>query len=500
MTSAVGTGPFKQAVAGHLRQRLRRRTAEAGAHRGADHGEAARARSRVAAGSRASCASWSTASTSKTGKVRWEQEAHKGPPIGGRHRKNTYASETPATDGERIYALFGNIGLFCFAMDGKPLWSHKIDPQPRYLDFGTAASPVVHEGRVYIQDDNEKSSFLAALDAKTGAVIWKTPRTGARPDPVRLVLAVRLGERRGAPRSSRIGPQLAVSYDLDGKELWRLKGADAGEPDAHRRGRPAVYRHRLAGGIQPSAVRDQAGRERRHLAGAGRDLERVRRVVPAARVRLHLVAAGLRRPRLRRQRHRRPAGVRGEDRQGTLQGARRRRRQHLLGVAVGLRRQGVLPQRGRGHLRHQAGRHLRGDREEQPRRDGARQSRGHARRAVHPHADASSTASASRGIGGRGSGSDFQISKFPDFRIRHATLVPPCAAPVTFLRCASIAVPSTPPTTVHTLWPIALGLLLLGRPASRSAGDLVARSRAPRLVRPLADRRHGGAVGDRRAP
>ena len=54
----------------------------------------------------------------KTGKVRWEQEAHKGLPIGGRHRKNTYASETPATDGERIYALFGNIGLFCLR-DGR---------------------------------------------------------------------------------------------------------------------------------------------------------------------------------------------------------------------------------------------------------------------------------------------------------------------------------------------------------------------------------------------
>src|SRR5829696_2281374 len=114
----------------------------------------------------------------KTGKVRWEREAHKGPPIGGRHRKNTYASETPATDGERIYALFGNIGLYAYAMDGTLLWTHKIDPQPRYLDFGTAASPVVHDGRVYILDDNEKSSFLAALDAKTGAVIWKTPRTG----------------------------------------------------------------------------------------------------------------------------------------------------------------------------------------------------------------------------------------------------------------------------------------------------------------------------------
>ena len=48
-----------------------------------------------------------------TGRVRWEPEAHKGAPFGGRHRKNTFASETPATDGERLYVYFGNVGLFC---------------------------------------------------------------------------------------------------------------------------------------------------------------------------------------------------------------------------------------------------------------------------------------------------------------------------------------------------------------------------------------------------
>ena len=165
----------------------------------------------------------------KTGKLRWEQQAHKGPPIGGRHRKNTYASETPATDGERIYALFGNIGLFCYSMDGKLLWTHAIDPQPRYLDFGTAASPVVHDGRVYVLDDNEKSSYLAALDAKTGAVIWKTPRK----------LEGRMQSGWSTPyiwttaqrtEIVAIGTGVTISYGLDGRELWRLKGATQANP------------------------------------------------------------------------------------------------------------------------------------------------------------------------------------------------------------------------------------------------------------------------------
>src|SRR5690606_35809004 len=81
-----------------------------------------------------------------TGKVKWHREAIKAIPGGGRHRKNTYASETPFTDGERLYVSFGqNVGLFVFTMDGKPLWQKRWPPRPIYLDFGTASSPIVHD-------------------------------------------------------------------------------------------------------------------------------------------------------------------------------------------------------------------------------------------------------------------------------------------------------------------------------------------------------------------
>ena len=89
---------------------------------------------------------------------------------------------TPFTDGERIYASFGqNVGLFVFTMDGAPLWKKQWPPQQIYLDFGTASSPVVHDGRVYLVHDSEQLSYIAALDAKTGAEVWKTarPATGA---------------------------------------------------------------------------------------------------------------------------------------------------------------------------------------------------------------------------------------------------------------------------------------------------------------------------------
>ena len=167
----------------------------------------------------------------KTGKVIWKQEAHRGLPFGGRHRKNTYASETPATDGERLYASFGgNVGVFCYTLDGTLLWKHSWPPQPIYLDFGTASSPVAHGGRVYQLHDNDGQSFLAALDAKTGQELWTVKRTD---------LASRLASGWATPfvwqSSARteivtIGRGFVISYDTDGRELWRLKGMTQATP------------------------------------------------------------------------------------------------------------------------------------------------------------------------------------------------------------------------------------------------------------------------------
>jgi outer membrane protein assembly factor BamB len=160
----------------------------------------------------------------KSGKVKWEREAIKTIPGGGRHRKNTFASETPFTDGERIYASFGqNVGLFVFSMDGTPLWNKRWPAQPIYLDFGTASSPVVHDGRVYLLHDSEQRSHVIALDAKTGEEVWRTERPAV-----------------GMPKSSWMTPFVwknalrteivttghgfVISYDLNGQELWRIGG------------------------------------------------------------------------------------------------------------------------------------------------------------------------------------------------------------------------------------------------------------------------------------
>ncbi len=116
----------------------------------------------------------------KSGKELWKHEAHKGEPKVPRHPKSGYAAETPTTDGKRLYVLFGDLGLYCYGLDGKPLWAHMIEPKKTFLDYGAAASPVVHDDQVFVLYDNQERSYLASFDAATGK---QRSRTSARKRP-----------------------------------------------------------------------------------------------------------------------------------------------------------------------------------------------------------------------------------------------------------------------------------------------------------------------------
>lgn len=154
-----------------------------------------------------------------TGKVLWERVAHKGEPRHPIHVKASYASETPVTDGQRVYAYFGNVGIFCFDRDGKPLWSRSWDVVPMRLGWGTGASPVLHGDRIYVINDNDKSSFLAALDKHTGKEIWKIAR-----DEKSNWATPFIWESGKRTEIVTVGSRKVRSYDLDGKLLWELGG------------------------------------------------------------------------------------------------------------------------------------------------------------------------------------------------------------------------------------------------------------------------------------
>lgn len=111
-----------------------------------------------------------------TGKPVWEKTAKEARPATPTHGSNTYATETPVSDGERVYAYFGMIGLFCFDLDGKDLWKKDLGAFSMQGGWGTASSPVLVGDKIVIQCDNEEKSFLTALDKKTGREVWKTDR------------------------------------------------------------------------------------------------------------------------------------------------------------------------------------------------------------------------------------------------------------------------------------------------------------------------------------
>jgi outer membrane protein assembly factor BamB len=112
-----------------------------------------------------------------TGEVIWKSTAFEGSPRKGINRNgSSYANETPVTDGKRIFAYFGNIGMFCFDMEGKLLWKKDLGAFQTLREWGTGSSPVVYQDMVYQQVDNEENSFIVALDAATGDEIWRESR------------------------------------------------------------------------------------------------------------------------------------------------------------------------------------------------------------------------------------------------------------------------------------------------------------------------------------
>lgn len=112
----------------------------------------------------------------ESGKELWKQVATEGSPRVKTHDGNGYAAETPVTDGKRVYAYFGMTGIFCYDMDGKLLWKRDLGAFTTQKGWGTGSSPVVFNDILYIQVDNEISSFLVALDARTGKEKWKVSR------------------------------------------------------------------------------------------------------------------------------------------------------------------------------------------------------------------------------------------------------------------------------------------------------------------------------------
>ena len=158
----------------------------------------------------------------KTGKELWRKTAAERVPHEGHHDSHSYAAGSPMTDGKRLYVSFGSFGVYCYDLDGNLLWSRGDLPRlETRLGWGEATTPLVHEGRVYLNWDQEENSAIYALDAATGKTVWKADRrdevsSWATP------LAVKRGNRTLliTPGTGKVR-----CYDAaDGKEVWTHDG------------------------------------------------------------------------------------------------------------------------------------------------------------------------------------------------------------------------------------------------------------------------------------
>jgi len=112
----------------------------------------------------------------ENGEIKWETTVTNEHPQESTHELGSWASNSPCTDGEKIYAYFGSRGIFCLDFEGKILWEKDFGQMEKHMNFGEGSSPFLYGERIFIQWDHEGDSFIAALDKNTGEEEWKVER------------------------------------------------------------------------------------------------------------------------------------------------------------------------------------------------------------------------------------------------------------------------------------------------------------------------------------
>jgi outer membrane protein assembly factor BamB len=157
-----------------------------------------------------------------TGEILWQRTAWQGTPYDARHRKNSYATPTPVTDGHYVYVFFGAEGLYCYDFNGTLIWKSTLGPIAT-MGMGVASSPVLYQDLILLQcdQDNGQHSFAAAVNKQTGQQVWKVRRTAIESwsSPI-------LARTRSRDEFIVNAREIVISYDpATGKEFWRCAGA-----------------------------------------------------------------------------------------------------------------------------------------------------------------------------------------------------------------------------------------------------------------------------------
>jgi outer membrane protein assembly factor BamB len=165
-----------------------------------------------------------------SGKLLWERVAYDGAVYDHRHKRGSYASPTPVTDGQRVYAYFGSEGIYAYDLNGKLAWKTDVGDIAT-VGMGTASSPVLYKRLLILQcdEDNGDRSFIIALDAKTGKEVWRAKRNVEVSWTTPVV--VHVDAAGGAVAHDELvasGNEWIIGYDpMTGRELWRTKGLES---------------------------------------------------------------------------------------------------------------------------------------------------------------------------------------------------------------------------------------------------------------------------------
>jgi len=155
-----------------------------------------------------------------SGEEAWRHVAAEAVPREGHHGDNSFATASPTTDGERLYVWFGMAGLYCFDLDGKPLWNRDLGEVKTRLSFGEGSSPVVHGNRLIVVRDNDGQSTITVMDTQTGDTLWQKDRDEPSGWATPLIV-----ERNGITQVITNGKTRVRSYNLgNGDLLWECGG------------------------------------------------------------------------------------------------------------------------------------------------------------------------------------------------------------------------------------------------------------------------------------
>lgn len=154
------------------------------------------------------------------GSIIWQKTLKETVPHEGIHGDSSFASNSPVTDGEYIYAYFGSRGLYCLDMKGNIKWEKDIGKMRKAGTFGEGSCPIVHGDTIIILQDHEDQSFITALDKQTGDEIWKMLRDERTTWTSPIII-----EHNGKTQIIVPATNRTRSYDIaNGEVIWECGG------------------------------------------------------------------------------------------------------------------------------------------------------------------------------------------------------------------------------------------------------------------------------------